>query len=64
MARPVKGVLIPQPQGGIEESETYPSVPWQEKQRETLEGNVVSDYNLDLDYKPEGSDSYIKAVDD
>ena len=64
MARPVRRDTTPQPQGGIEESETYPSVPWQEKQRETREGKVVSDYDLDLNCKPEGSDPYIKAVDD
>ena len=64
MARSVRGCLIPWPQGGAEEAETNPSAPQQEQQRDTREGKVIAYYNLDLHYKPEGSNPDIKAVNE
>ena len=65
MARLVRGCLVPWPQqGGTEEPQINISVPQQEGQAEATGGKVVADYNLDVDYKPEGSDLEIKAVDD
>ena len=63
MARLVRGYLTPQPQqGGAEEPETNTNVHQQEEQTDAAEGEVIADYNLDVDYKPEGSEPEIKTV--
>ena len=59
----MRGCLTLLPQGGAEEPDTNLSVPQQEEHRDAREGEVV-DHNPDLDYKSEGSDPDIKAVDE
>ena len=51
MARPVRGQPTPWPPEGAEEPDINPQ---QEEQPDATEGNVVADYNLDVDY--EGSE--------
>ena len=54
---------MPQPQQQeAKEPEANVSVPQQGGQADTARGKDVADYNLDVDYKPEGSDPNIKAV--
>ena len=61
----MRGCFTPRlQQGGTEEPETNPSLPQQEEQPDATECKLVADYNLDVDYEPEGSVSYIKAVDE
>ena len=63
MARPVRGCLTPWPQkGGTKEHEKNISVPQQEGQTDTAEGEKGADNNLDMNYEPDGSDPDIKAV--
>ena len=62
MARSMRKCLTLKPQGGTDETETNPSVPEQEVHRDTREGKVITDYNPDVDYKPEWSDPDIKAA--
>ena len=63
MARPMRGHPIAGlQQEGTKEPQTNPSVPWQEEQSDAAEGEVIACYDLDIDYKPEGSDPEIKAV--
>ena len=65
MARPVRGCLMPQSwQGGTEEPEIITSVPQQEEQADTTEYEVIADYNPDIDYEPEESDTEIEAVNE
>ena len=47
-------------QEGAEEPETNSSVPQQEGQSDAKEGEVIADYDLDIDY--EGSDPKNKLV--
>ena len=55
MARSVKGRPMPwSQQEGTEEPETKPSAPQQEEQPDTTEGEVITDFNPDVDY--EGQD--------
>ena len=49
-------------QGGTEEPETNTNVSQQEEQTDASEGEVVADYDPDVDYKPEGSDPEIEAL--
>ena len=57
MARLAKGCPTPRlQQGGAEEPESNTNVPQQEKQQGTTEGTDIVEYNLYIDYKPEGSD--------
>ena len=64
MARPVTGHQMPQSQqGGTEEPAANVSVLQQEGQANATRGNAIADYNLDVDCKPEGSDSDMKAID-
>ena len=51
MARPVRGCLKPWSQQEGTEPESNPSVPLQEDQRDTTEGEVIVDYDLDMDYE-------------
>ena len=51
-------------QGGTEESETNVSVSQQGGQADTTRGKAVTDYDLDIDYKTEGSDPDIKPVNE
>ena len=51
-------------QGDTKEPEANVSVPQQEGQIDATRGRAVADYNPDLDYKPEGSDPDIKAVNE
>ena len=46
-------------QGGTEEHGTNVSV-----HQQATSGKAVADYNLDVDYKPEGLDPGIKAVNE
>ena len=64
MPKTVKGCLIPWPEGDTKEPETNSSVPQQEEQRDAMEGKVIANCNTDVDYKPEGSDTDIEAVDE
>ena len=64
MARPEREHPLPQSQGGAEEPETNPSVPQQEEHRDAKDGKVIADYDPDMDYRPERSDSDIKAIDE
>ena len=65
MARSMSGCSTAQPQqGGEKEPETNPTVPQQEGQPHATEGKVIADYNLDEDYKSEGSDPEIKPVEE
>ena len=48
--------------GGAEELETNPSVPQQEEQTDARDGKAIEDYDPNIAYEPEGSDSDIKAV--
>ena len=60
---PVRKCLTPWlQQGGIKELKTNTSVTQQEEQTDAAEEKVIADNNLDVDYKPEGSDPEIKAV--
>ena len=54
-------MLWPQ-QGDTEEPDTNLRAPQQEKQRDITGGTVVSDYDTDVDYEPQGSNPEIKAV--
>ena len=63
MARLVRGCQMPwSQQEGTGEPETNVSVPQQVGQADTARGKDIVDYILDLDYKPDGSDPDIKAV--
>ena len=65
MARPVRGHLTPWPQlGCTEKPETNISVPQQEEQTNATGGEVIADYDPDVDYEPDGSDPEIKAVNE
>ena len=64
MARSVRGCLTISPQRGTEEPETNVSIAQQQEQRDAREGKVIADYDLDVDYKSEGSDPDIEAVDE
>ena len=46
------------------ESQTNTSVPQQEEQLDGTEDKVVADQNPDVDYKKQGSDPEIKAVNE
>ena len=63
MARPVREWPMPWPQQGCaEEPETNISVHQQEGQEDATQGEVIADYELDVDYKPEASDPDFEAV--
>ena len=65
MARPVREHLKPwSQQGGAEEPETNISVPQQEEQRDAARGKVIADYDPEVNYKPEGSDPEIEAINE
>ena len=65
MARLVMGSLTPWSlQVGAEEPKTNVSVPQQGVQADTISGKALADYNPDIDYKPEGSDPDIEAVNE
>ena len=49
-------------QEGAREPQTNVSVPPHQGQADTTRGKAIADYNLDADYKPEGSDPDVKAV--
>ena len=51
-------------QGCTEEPEKNTSVPQQEEQTAFAEGKDVTDYDQDVDYKPDESNSEIKAVNE
>ena len=52
MARPVRGHLMPwSQQEDAEEPETNLSVPQQEEQPDAAEGEIIADYNPDVDYE-------------
>ena len=56
---------MPQPQQDEEEEpEMNVLVSQQGGQAGTTRGKIIADYNLDLDYEPEGSDPNIKLVDE
>ena len=46
---------------GAEETQKNINVPWQEESSDAAEDESITDYELDVDYKPEGSDPEIKA---
>ena len=50
-----------QPEGDGE-PETNSNVPQQEKQADAIYGKAIADYELDVDYVPEGLDPEIKPV--
>ena len=56
--------MTPLPQDSTEEPETNPTVPLQDKQRDARESKDMADYDLDVDYEPEGSEPDIKAVNE
>ena len=65
MTRLVKAHPTPQPQqGSTKEPKTNASVPQQEEQTNTAEGKVITDYNPDVDCRPEGSVPEIEAVNE
>ena len=65
MARPVRGCPTPQPQqGGREEPETNISNLQKEEQTDATEEEVIADYDPDVDYKPEGLDPEMTAVNE
>ena len=51
-------------QEGAGEPETTVSVPQQGGEAEATRGKAIADYDLDIEYKPEGSDPDIKAADE
>ena len=62
MARTISRCPMPQPhQEGAGEPERNISVPQQGRQADAISGESVADYNLDIDYKRERSDSDIKS---
>ena len=63
MARLVRGCPTPWSQG-TREPETNNSVFLQEEQTDTIGGKVITDYNMDIDYKLEGSDPDTEAVNE
>ena len=61
----MRGCPTSQPQqGGTEEPKTNISVHQQEGQRDATGDKVIADYDLDVDYKPEGSDPEIETVNE
>ena len=63
MTRTVRGCPTVQLQReSAVELETNPSVPWQEEQADTTEGEVAANYNLDINCGPDGSDPEIEPV--
>ena len=64
MARLVSGHPTHLPPESTGEPETNPSVPQLGVQRDTREGKAIAEYNMDVDYKSQGSDLDIKAVDE
>ena len=60
MARLVKGCPTPYPQRGAGKPGTNISVTHQEEQANVTEGKDIADYNLDVDYKPEGYNHEMK----
>ena len=63
MTKTMRGCLTAWSQTeGTEESEKNPGVPQQEEQPDTTDGKVIVVYNLDADFKPEGSDPEIEPV--
>ena len=51
-------------QGGRDESEVNLSVPQQEMQAVTTRSKALADYDLEVNYKSEGTDPEIKAVNE
>ena len=49
---------------GTEKPVTNVSVAQQEEHRDVREGKAVTDYDPDVDYEPDGSDPYIKAINE
>ena len=64
MARPVRRHPTPWPQEGADEPETNVSVARQGGQRGAREGKEIANYDPDVDYKSEGSDPDIEAVNE
>ena len=63
MARPVRGCPMPQPQqGGTDEPKSNSNIPQQGGHADAMGDEVIADFDLDVDYKPEGSGPEIKAV--
>ena len=61
MARPVRGCLMPQSQQECAgKSETNVSISQQGGHGDIARGEAIADYDLDIDYKPEGSDPKLK----
>ena len=58
------GCPTPELQGGIKEPETNPSFSQQKEQTDATRGEVITECDQDVDYKPGGSEPEIKAVNE